>query len=58
MIIGRELIPSQDTPAVKFPFYLAIKVMDPLKGMISGLFVKEVKNNDNSTTYYYEQKIL
>ena len=57
MIIGRELIPSQDTPAVKFPFYLGIKVIDPLKGMISGLFVKEVKNNDNSTTYYYEQKI-
>ena len=57
MIIGRELIPSQDTPAVKFPFYLGIKVMNPLKGMISGLFVKEEKNNDNSTTYYYEQKI-
>ena len=55
---GRELLPSQDTPAVKFPFYLGIKVMNPLKGMISGLYVKEENNTeDKTTTYYYEQKI-
>ena len=38
MIIGRELLPSQDTPAVKFSFYLGIKVPKELRGMISGLF--------------------
>ena len=58
MTYGRELLPSQDTPAVKFPFYLGIKVMNPLRGMISGLFVKEDNDTlDNTTIYYYEQKI-
>lgn len=58
MIYGRELLPSQDTPAVKFPFYLGIKVKNPLRGMISGLFVKEDNDTlDDTTIYYYEQKI-
>ena len=58
MTYGRELLPSQDTPAVKFPFYLGIKVMNPLRGMISGLFVKKDNDTlDNTTIYYYEQKI-
>ena len=57
MTYGRDLIPSQDTPAVKFPFYLGIKVMKPLRGMISGLFEKEEINDDNTTTFYYYQKI-
>ena len=43
MILGRELLPSQDTPAVKFPFYLGIRVPNPLRGMISGIF----KNQEN-----------
>ena len=57
MTLGRDLIPSQDTPAVKFPFYLGIKVYDPLRGMISGLYQGSEKNDDNTTTYYYYQKI-
>ena len=58
MTYGRELLPSQDTPAVKFPFYLGIKVMNPLRGMISGLFVdKDNDTLDDTTIYYYEQKI-
>ena len=57
MTLGRDLIPSQDTPAVKFPFYLGIKVMKPLRGMISGLYEKEEINDDNTTTFYYYQKI-
>ena len=57
MISGRDLIPSQDTPAVKFPFYLGIKVMSPLRGMISGLFERKEENDDNTTTFYYYQKI-
>ena len=56
MILGRELLPSQDTPAVKFPFYLGIKVPKPLRGMISGIYINETDNGD-STTFYYEQKI-
>ena len=57
MILGRELLPSQDTPAVKFPFYLGLKVMNPLVGMLSGLFDRKEVNDDNTTTYYYIQKI-
>ena len=57
LIYGRDLLPSQDTPAVKFPFYLGIKVMNPLRGMISGLYDKNETNSDNSTTFYYYQKI-
>ena len=58
MTVGRELLPSQDTPAVKFPFYLGIKVMNPLRGLISGLYERnETNDDDNTTTYYYYQKI-
>ena len=56
MIIGRQLLPSQDTPAVKFPFYLGIKVNKELRGMISGIFQKEVEQN-GIKTYYYKQEI-
>ena len=56
MILGRELLPSQDTPAVKFPFYLGIKVPKPLRGMISGIYINETEDG-NTTTFYYEQKI-
>ena len=55
-ILGRELLPSQDTPAVKFPFYLGIKVPQDLKGMISGIFAKSEKT-DQHTIYYYHQTI-
>ena len=58
LIIGRELLPSQDTPAVKFPFYLGIKVKNPLRGMISGLYERnETNDDDNTTTFYYYQQI-
>ena len=58
MTLGRELLPSQDTPAVKFPFYLGIKVKNPMRGMISGLFSKsEEDKENNSTIYYYNQSI-
>ena len=57
LTFGRDLIPSQDTPAVKFPFYLGIKVINPLRGMISGLYERNETNDDNTTTYYYYQKI-
>ena len=57
LTIGRELLPSQDTPAVKFPFYLGIKTMNPLRGMISGLYERNETNDDNTTTFYYYQKI-
>ena len=56
MIVGRQLLPSQDTPAVKFPFYLGITVSKELRGMISGIFQKEVEQN-GLKTYYYKQEI-
>ena len=49
-------MPSQDTPAVKFPFYLGITVNKELRGMISGIFQNEVEQNEIKT-YYYKQDI-
>ena len=58
MTFGRELLPSQDTPSVKFPFYLGMKVDNPIRGMISGLFQGKIINEEeNTTTYYYNQSI-
>ena len=57
MTFGRELLPSQDTPAVKFPFYLGITVPDPIRGMISGLYQENISNDDNTTTFFYNQSI-
>ena len=56
-ILGRELLPSQDTPAVKFTFELGIKVPKPLRGMISGLYQHEIDNDNETHTFYYEQNI-
>ena len=56
LINGRQLLPSQDTPAVKFPFYLGITVKKELKGMISGLLKKE-EDDGEYITYYYSQQI-
>lgn len=55
MILGRQLLPSQDTPAVKFSFYLNIKVPKNLRGMISGVFDKELLVGDKKV-YSYVQK--
>ena len=57
MIVGRQLLPSQDTPAVKFSFDLGITVKKELRGMISGTFQKEVDEQNGLKTYYYNQKI-
>ena len=55
MIIGRHLIPIQDTPAKKLPFYLGIKVPKDLRGMMSGLLDKEEEKGD-SKIFYYKQE--
>ncbi len=57
MIVGRELLPSQDTPAVKFPFYLGIKVPKELRGMVSGLFDKVEEEEEDTKIFYYKQEI-
>ncbi len=54
-ILGRELLPNQDTPAIKFPFYLGIKVPKEIKGMISGIFDKEETKNEYKIYYYYQK---
>ena len=38
MILGRSLLPCQDTPDIKFGFDLSIIVPKDLRGMISGIF--------------------
>ena len=55
MIVGRHLIPIQDTPAKRLPFYLGIKVPKDLRGMMSGLLDKEEEKGD-SKIFYYKQE--
>ena len=58
MTFGRELLPSQDTPSIKFPFYLGMTVKNPIRGMISGLYQEKIINEEEDTsTYYYNQSI-
>ena len=56
MIVGRELLPSQDTPSIKFSFDLGIKVPKEIRGLISGLF-DHVVEEENTKIYYYRQDI-
>ena len=55
-MLGRELLPIQDTPAVKLTTSIGITVKKPLLGLNSGLY-KGKRDNGNTVTYFYEQKI-
>ena len=55
-ILGRELIPIQDTPAVKMPVSVSITVEKPLLGIVAGIYQTEI-DNGNTTTYFYEMKV-
>ena len=54
-ILCRELLPIQDTPAVKIPVSISITVPKPLLGLVAGLYQNEI-DNGKTTTYFYEQK--
>jgi len=55
-ILCRELLPIQDTPAVKITTSIGITVPKPLFALNSGIYQNKI-DNGNSTTYFYEQKI-
>ena len=55
-ILGRELLPIQDTPAVKITTSMGLTVPKPLFAIDSGLYQSKIDNGD-STTYFYEQKV-
>ena len=55
-ILTRELLPIQDTPAVKITTYMGITVPKPLFALDSGIYQSKI-DNGNSVTYFYEQKI-
>ena len=55
-ILARELLPIQDTPAIKMPFSASITVAKPLLGLMGGIYQNEIDNGE-TTTYFYEQKI-
>ena len=58
LILGRQLLPSQDTPSIKFTFHLGIKVPEEIRGLMSGLFSHvDYNKEENTKTFYYEQKI-
>ena len=56
MILIRELLPIQDTPAIKMPVSVSITVPKPLLGLVAGIYQDEIDNGD-TTTYFYSLKI-
>ena len=55
-ILCRELLPTQDTPAVKVTVGVSITLIKPLFAVNSGIYQNKIDNGD-TVTYYYEQKI-
>lgn len=55
-ILARELLPTQDTPAIKITVSMGITVPKPLFALDSGIYQSKIDNGD-STTFFYEQKI-
>ena len=55
-ILCRELLPTQDTPAVKITVSVGITVVKPLFAVESGIYQNKIDNGD-TVTYFYEQKI-
>ena len=55
LIEGRGVLPSQDTPAVKFTYRLGIKVPSGIRGFIGGIF-DEQKDEGDKKIFYYAQK--
>ena len=55
-ILCRELLPIQDTPAVKITTSMGLTVPKPLFAIDSGIFQSKIDNGE-STTYFYEQKV-
>ncbi len=55
-ILGRSLIPCQDSPAAKVSINAALKVKKPLVALYSGIRTGVVESED-SYTYLYVQKI-
>jgi leukotriene-A4 hydrolase len=55
-ILTRELLPIQDTPAVKITISVGLTVIKPLFAVDSGIFQNKIDNGD-TVTYFYEQKI-
>ena len=55
-ILTRELLPIQDTPAVKITTSMGLTVPKPLFALDSGIYQSKI-DNGNSVTYFYEQKV-
>ena len=55
-ILCREMLPVQDTPAIKMPIAVSITVPKPLLGLVAGIYQDEIDNGD-TVTYFYELKI-
>ena len=55
-ILCRELLPNQDTPAVKVTVDVSITLIKPLFAVNSGIYQNKIDNGD-TITYFYEQKI-
>ncbi len=56
MILGRQLLPIQDTPAIKMTVNMGLKVMKPLVALFPGVRHSTVEDGD-SQIFYYNQTI-
>ena len=55
-ILCRELLPVQDTPAVKITVNVGLTVVKPLFALYSGIYQNKIDNGD-TITYFYSQKV-
>lgn len=55
-ILCRSMLPIQDSPSAKITVTAALTVAKPLVALYAGIF-KGSKDNGNTVTYYYYQKI-
>lgn len=55
-ILCRELLPSQDTPAIKVTVSMGLTVIKPLFAIESGIYQNKIDNGE-TVTYFYDQKI-
>jgi leukotriene-A4 hydrolase len=51
-ILGRSIVPCQDTPSAKVFFKAKINVPKPLVGIVTGMNTY-IEDEGNTTTYYY-----
>ncbi|XP_077972120.1 leukotriene A-4 hydrolase-like [Styela clava] len=56
-IHARSIVPCQDSPSVKAPYYAKVTVKDPLVALMSAVGTGKQSLGDGRTAYTFEQKV-